>query len=116
MFLGASGLHIAKQIGPLSLYGGMDIRSDDPSKLYGNCGVFMNSTDHAVKHMMTFGGIITRPLVIQSIVRALGPSVAACLAIDPSSVEKEDEWSSQTAPDEIHLSFIYSTALWITGR
>ena len=69
MFLGASGLHIAKQIGPLSLYGGMNIRSDDPSKLYGNCGVFMNSTDHAVKHMMTFGGIITRPLVIQSIVR-----------------------------------------------
>lgn len=41
------------------------------------------------------------------IVRALGPSVAACLAIDASSVEMEDEWSSRTAPDEIHLSFVY---------
>ena len=27
--------------------------------------------------------------------------------MDPSSVEKEDERSTQTAPDEIHLSFAY---------
>jgi hypothetical protein len=67
----------------------------------GNCGLYLSSTLRAHDNGR---GYYYETVVV---VCALGPSVAACLAIDASSVENEDEWSTRTAPDEIHLSFAY---------